>query len=52
MNNLTVFIYYIYVIIIIALTGYVVFILNYSGLWFIIAFLFTEIRPHTKNDNK
>ena len=45
MNNLTILIYYIYATIIIALSGYVVFVLNHSGWWFILTFLFIQVTP-------
>ncbi|WP_165764223.1 hypothetical protein [Flavobacterium oreochromis] len=48
MNNLTVLIYYIYVVVICSLTGYVVFILNESVWWFIPAFLLIQISPNSK----
>lgn len=51
MNNLTILIYFVFVITIITLTGYVVFILNHSGWWFLAAILLvTQIRPINKND--
>lgn len=48
MNNLTVLIYYIYIVVICSLTGYVVFILNESVWWFIPAFLLIQISPNSK----
>ncbi len=50
MNNLTILIYYIFLIIIIAFTGYVVFVLNHSGWWFLLTILFSQISPISKNN--
>ncbi|MBP4137430.1 hypothetical protein [Flavobacterium geliluteum] len=51
MNNLTLIIYYIYAIIVIALTGYVVFVLNHSGWWFIVTAIFLTATPSTKKND-
>lgn len=48
MNNYTVLIYYIYTLTVLILTGYVVFILDHSGAWFILAALFLDNSPTTK----
>ena len=48
MNNKTLIIYYIYVLLVLAVFSYAVFVLDHSGWWFILALLFIEISP--KND--
>lgn len=52
MNNKTVLIYYIYVLTLIVLTGYVVFILDYSGWWFLLTILLMEVAPKSKGNDK
>jgi hypothetical protein len=49
MNNLTIFIYYAFCIIIIFLTGYVVFVLNHSGWWFILCLAIIQMSPTSKS---
>lgn len=50
MNNWTIIIYYIYALTVILLTGYVVFILDYSGWWFAMALVLLNISPTGKDD--
>ena len=50
MNNKTLLIYYIYVLIVLGACGYVVFGLGHSGWWFLLALIFIEISP--KADKK
>lgn len=50
MNNKTILIYYIYVLLLIGACGYVVFGLGYSGWWFLLVALFTNISPTTNKD--
>lgn len=45
MNNKTILIYYLYVLIIIFGCGYAVFYLDASGWWFLLALLLTGISP-------
>ena len=45
MNNKTLLIYYIYVLIVLSACGYVVFGLDRSGWWFLLALLLTNISP-------
>lgn len=47
MNNRTLLIYYIYVLTVLGACGYVVFGLNHSGWWFVLALIFIEISPKT-----
>lgn len=44
--------YYVYCVMVLILTGYVVFILNNSGWWFLVAFLMMQVTPSRtyKND--
>jgi hypothetical protein len=50
MNNWTVLIYYIYCLLVIFATGYVVFELNHSGWWFLLALLLCNSAPETKKE--
>jgi hypothetical protein len=52
MNNITIIIYYIYVIIVIILSGYAVFALDHSGWWFLLTVYFISISPKIDNHEK
>lgn len=48
MNNYTILIYYIYALAVITLSGYVVFVLDYSAWWFLLTLIFLDITPNKK----
>lgn len=48
MNNPTILIYYTFALIVIILTGYVVFILNHLGWWFLLDLIILEMSPTLK----
>jgi hypothetical protein len=50
MNNNTLIIYYIFVLAVLALTGYAVFVLNASGWWFCLASIVMGATPESNND--
>ena len=50
MDNKTILIYYIYALIVIILSGYVVFVLDFSGWWFLLTLVLLDIKPKTKDD--
>jgi hypothetical protein len=52
MNNKTLIIYYTFVLIVLALTGYAVFILKASGWWFLFTLLIMDASPYSKDGNK
>ena len=52
MNNKTILIYYIYVLLVLGACGYVVFGLDRSGWWFLLAAALTNISPTSKKDEK
>jgi len=53
MNNNSVFVaYYIYAAFIIGLFSYIVFGLDYSGAWYILALILLDCAPKTKKEEK
>jgi len=52
MNNKTILVYYIYVLIVLGACGYVVFGLGHSGWWFLLALVLIEISPKTNKKER
>jgi hypothetical protein len=50
MNNQTILIYYIYALIVIILSGYVIFILDFSGWWSLLTLVLLNISPTADNN--
>lgn len=48
MNNKTIIIYYLYVLLLVVLTGYAVFEKDASGWWFLLTALFSSAVPYSK----
>jgi len=47
-NNWIFIAYYIYAIVVVILSGYVIFVLNRSGWWMLVTFLLLNISPSIK----